>query len=874
MGEYNPHTPYILGQEWVGIRDELLAFEPTVNTAEQGHRFTLGTSSQVNHGRVYVDEVGPGGGAGAVVAISIYPAGLGDESGPIRSVDIPLTSVTVSGDTATAISTTQIVGAPTALGALYAQGGDSYISWPGTNTDFRWISCLFDIGKFAGFVKDKRILNIQLLYTADCSDGQIDPDPDQNFGTANSIGNTFIYWTPNPHIFLNNGPFLGRMLARPDDGYVLDMGELNFHFSGQAPTPNLNQVPDRMNFSWAELARMAGLASPFVYVMLGTGNLVTTSDFIRLQYVALRITYCEEQRVAYGATAMGTNFANAYGKIVVPGAFIVNVRSPTTMGTNPVLAAGTYDVVVSSANLPLPLQPVPGFPPINALRELYSMPAHTPVLTQIPFPLDSAIGDTFEQKTTTILPQLSLHTTGGTLTQPHAYGRQAVAQVYGAMTALQDIYDVPVGGAASFPQVRYYARRFGQTTQPLLLSTTSPTISGSTVSITPTAFDALDEIVDGWKDVTLRFTTPPIMGTGLIPKWMWSSVGETAPNRWEVLGVSSMAITATPANALTLVTSPNQTSTATYGQPISGSVVDLDWTPGLAPTVTGTTDDPSADAVLIFSQDPAMITGVVISLLSQAVTGFVECTRGPCCIPTAIQYNRVVWSPSTLPATGFGAYELQRRDPVEAVWETIMMATNIAVTGFNDYEARVGVISSYQIRQTNVLDFAGAWSVTGTSTVTEPGVTLPSCGTTKRGVLIFTSNEMQDGSRNLAYVMTWDDTVVEDFEFLEAGTVDIQRHHDRDFQVAFHGSERGGEQFSRRLLLANAAVALPRLGNMHSLRDLAWDDLPYVCVRDDIGDRWLSTIIVPHGDVRRRRRLYNADVTIIEVTDTPSPVDP
>jgi hypothetical protein len=40
MGRYNPSAPIILGNEWVGIRDENVQFSPIVNVAEQGHTFT------------------------------------------------------------------------------------------------------------------------------------------------------------------------------------------------------------------------------------------------------------------------------------------------------------------------------------------------------------------------------------------------------------------------------------------------------------------------------------------------------------------------------------------------------------------------------------------------------------------------------------------------------------------------------------------------------------------------------------------------------------------------------------------------------------------------------------------------------------------
>jgi hypothetical protein len=95
----------------------------------------------------------------------------------------------------------------------------------------------------------------------------------------------------------------------------------------------------------------------------------------------------------------------------------------------------------------------------------------------------------------------------------------------------------------------------------------------------------------------------------------------------------------------------------------------------------------------------------------------------------------------------------------------------------------------------------------------------------------------------------------------------------RNFQVAFKGTERGGEAFTRQILVQAAAVALPRLADMHSLRDMAWADLPYVAVRDDIGDRWLAAVNVPTNKVWKRK-IYLAQVGIVEVSDTPYPVDP
>lgn len=708
---------------------------------------------------------------------------------------------------------------------------------------------------------------------------------------------------------------------------------------------------------------------------------------------------------------------------------------------------------------------------INALRQLYQLPSHMSVqlerwIASNPFRMA-------EMGATMVIPQLSLHTSGGTIIDIMPYGRQAVAQVFGTVTATQEILSSAAVINRSYPWVRYYARRFGDTTVPLTLSSTA--IPASTVELAPADFDALPEIVDGWKEITLRFATPPTMGTGTPPQWRWSASGELAGNRWEVLGTYAPALSGIPGNNMNKVPSPHQLSLATYGAPVSGADINLGWIPGYSPMVSATTDDQTADAVLIFSEDPPAISGFSAEEESQELTGIgLDCGLEPCCIPTALDYVHLSWSPpvgtgvvedtftrtssgwgtadsgqtytdsgGTVPgnyvvngttgthvldsanvirhstisgtienshqrvtaslnvtpagasirqriighfvdtnnydyvdfrsstvgpnleivianvvggvvtsqtnvsagnitanrlwyldvdfngptirakawvvgspepefyqATGtssftsggvglgsvrstgntdtgavssfddysvgpstwsFGSYELQRMDTVETEWKTIMSATDMTTIEFNDYEARVGIESSYRIRVVNSYDFTGPWSSTVTATVPEPGVTI---GCEGGHLLIFTSNERQDGSLNLAYSSVWEGRVEEGFAFPEAQFVQLQAMYNRDFFVAFRPMERGGEQFSRTVLVQAAAISPETLADFTSLRDMAWADVPYICVRDEDGNRWLATVLVPSGRVLRDRRLYMAPVDIIEVTDTPSEVDP
>lgn len=851
MSEYNPRRPFILGDEWVGIRDENIQFTNGTNDIEYGYRFSLATPQVLESGRFYVDDqLVTSSGQHALV--SLYPYTQVDNSGPIRKVIIPCNNAAITG------SPTMNSNGVDSLGAIDSLGVSAQAFTPPV-FQANFLRMNFATLPYMPLLNGKRILSIRLIVMGYQYNNLVTLTQFTSLATLSPSVSNLSLRSEDPAA--GSGRSFGDITPYLPNGSSFSAGG-----TGYIPLGNLG-VPVATSGvrSWtgAELARF-DLANPGTHFYMHIAfNLPDNSGQIFLNYVALEVMYCEEQRIAIGLRGFPSQ---------TPG-FGMNYATMTDMNYNvlPVIPAGDYFVSLTTPDEGVSIfADKSTFPKMNALRELYSIPTMPGQVLNIPYPSYDHEGEVMSAAGTHIIPQLTLHTTGGPINESQVYGRQIAAQVWGGNTASQRI-DATSGG--TYPQVRYYARRYGDTTIPLLLSSPDITGAGNTVSLTPAQWDVLPEIIDRWKEITLRFPTPPVFTVGQ-PRWTWSATGELAGNRWEVLGLSAPAISGVASTRLLKVPPPHQLSSATYGMPTNGAVVDLDWMYGYDPLVSGTTDDPTVDAPLMFSLDPPAITGFAVNLTTQAVTGFAECGHGPCCIPSAIGYNRITWSPTSYPATGFGSYELQRFDAIEASWKTIMLGTNVAVTGFNDYEARVGVSSSYQMRQNNILNFNGPWSVTGSTTLAEPGVTMPACGTSKRGVLIFTSNEAQNGSRNLAYAMTFDDEIVEDFSFPEAGQVQINTYLDRDYQIAFHGTERGGEVFSRTLLLTNAAIPLPRLANVRSLRDLAWADLAYVCVRDDIGDRWLATVIVPNDAVRRNRRLYNAQITVVEVTTTPTPVNP
>jgi hypothetical protein len=862
MGRYNPRSPYILGEEWVDIRDEDTIFSPAVNSVELGHQFTLATSRTLQDARFYINELPPFVAEGQTYMAAVYPAGLEDQTGPISRVVIPVNNGAVTGAS---------TNGGTVAECMFDPSDQRYVAFS-TNVASQQMSLFFATNQYAQILNGKRILAVNLLYQTYAS------DPADltilNDSTANRLD-----W-----LIANNASqvasFGGVETTSSNTLLRKHFGEIN-QFWDQSLSP-LGTV-DRMPWRYVDLQRLeiAAAAAARLFVLLrGPTTALSPGSVVGIMYAALEVIYCEEQRSAIGARAFGSNASFTPNlQLYRPGANIIPMRTIANV-VNPTLRPATYTLVVSSASVgdlrgdngPVELS---RYPELNALRELYQVPTMPGIEVDIPFPLEENIGETFTQVETHVLTQLSLHASGGTLTEPHVYGRQGAAQIYGVNTATQDINDDISGVAATYPQVRYYARRFGDTTIPLTLTGVGG-LSGSTAAITVADFDALAEIIDGWREVTLRFATPPSMGAVAgNPAWTWSAVGETAGNRWEIMAACAPAISGIPGNLFNLVPSPNQLGTATYEPPL-GDTVELTWMPqGItSPFVSGASADQGCDAVLMFSQDPPTVTGVSLTQLTQTVTGIgLDCGSLPCCIPSGIGYQRITWAATSLPSTGFGGYELQRFDTAPgASFQTIMLATSPTITGFNDFEARVGMTSVYRIRALNVLNFAGLWSSYVSGAPPAPGVTGGCSDST--GALIFTSNAAQSGIYNAAYVMQWEGSVLEDFGLPEAGAVQFQPMYGQDGVVAFHGTERGLETFTRTVLLHAAAISPIRLADATTIRDLAWADLPYVCVRDDIGDRWFANVRVPNVFARLNRTKYMARLDIRELTLTPAAVDP
>jgi hypothetical protein len=1093
MGNYNPHTPYILGEEWVPIRNEDYQFNPNATTRETGYGFTLTASRQLSTARFYVNDIEGRAFLNHQWAINVYPRGQEALTGPIQQVVIPMNNGVVTGGPGGTFFS--LNGASTLSECLAFTGDNKYVQF-NTNTTANAESGRFDaffaVNDYAPQLTGKRILNVSLLYAGNVND---------QTAINGSSGGTAAPYTGNKQTF--QPTFVTLRIPQGSVGYgpdqtlgpgqqwgllgslselggtinvtrqriaTINMGDMN----PSIPPSTVTNVPGP--WTLAQLRRLDARNGIDGFVFLLFQVPPSSYDFITqinltLDYLALQVTYCEETRVATGGYRTGFGY--------FPGGNAM-AMTDLNLNANPILAAGDYTVTLQSVN--------PGdrgfltndldgpYPGINAIREKYTLDSMPGVEVGVPFPLEDHIGDTYTKTTTHIIPQISLHSSGAPLNEPHVYGRQIAAAVYGSITATQNLLDSAIGGASNFPWVRFYARRFGNTTVPLTISGSSPTVSGSSVSISVPDFDNLDEILDGWKEVTLRFPFAPSMGTGVTPTWKWSATGELAGNRWEVMGAMAPAVSGVPGNEYTFQAPSNiQLSPATYGQPASGSTVAMSWNPGFSPPISGAplAVDPWTDAVVLFSQDMPAVTGVTVLTANQPLTGVaLDCVNFPWYVPTSMSYNQINWSAtaSSVPASGFAYYEIQRMDTLTD-WQTIAEETDpfgfsvvlrdtfnrtvangwgtadlggtwstsggsasdynvspqvgtvncsdtnsrftfingsfanvdfianvscpfftsaggavnammvarfvdssnyyglnvnftnagqvnlilqrvntalatsnnvityspgevltarfqvvgttlrgkvwraneteptnwqviitdatyasggfgtrtvldpgvtvprtvswsnftasVATPVFNDYEARVGILSSYRIRAVNELLFPGPWSTTVTNTLVSPGITGQGMSSTSH-TLLFTSNQAQNGGRNLAYAIAdQSGNGQEQFNFPEAGFTQFQFMYGRDFQTAFRPLERGGATFSRTVLVQAAAISPPTLADFTSLRDLAWDSLPYVCVRDEDGNRWFANVAVPQGRVEtNNREIYLADLNITEVTAT------
>lgn len=848
MGRYNPNYPTVLGNELAPV-----ALDPVTIDTASAFGYTLPTeAAEIRTARVMMTAPPPGQPRRKVLTVEAYREQSAPSTGMVKRLLIPCTSG------ANAAGTSLVNGAASYQDAVNNSSDQKGVTFTGSNAAARfWFDTSTSNTKLHSILQNARILDISVRYAIygqfNIYNQPIALSLERNLGGVYSqylmddalvgtlsvatgivprrsrLGDYNPFWniTVNPDIDMRRAPWAPR-----NDGANVNLG--------------------------LEAFQAAGASRLSIYFKT-IDNITNGVNAFTLHYCALEVTYASEGRLAGGAVEL-TNGVS----IDSAGLFYVDV--PTFSISS---GSGFYWNQSAAQRAAV----VVGQAVVGATSQTYPMPVAVDRLLPardtfrghkgIVFRKTIRPGEEWTAEEEPSLPAVALFTSTTTFdsttilrTSSQVYLAQLANRVwsFSTGTAYAVIPDDVAGRV--YTHIRVYARRVTGTTTGLRFALTN----SSNVELGPDAviqipeFDALPEIVDGWREVTLELSSP-VTGTGA-GTFRWKMISGAASSfPWEVLGADAHPYleTTTPYDA------------ATYGGTTAYARVN-------------STDDTSADMALMMIQALPVPTGLAVSPAVQALSVVdEECGLPVDAMPTGIRYHALSWTAvNDLSVGGFGYYEVQRRDTTmdSGVWETVAEMTEVTTVTFADYEARVGVESRYRIRTVHEDGYTSAWSSEVTGTVAAPGVT----GTAvSASVLILTSN--QDPDSNLAYVMAWDgsSTPEQSFEFLEADGNDFQLMYGRDYRVAFRPTERGGVQFTRLLMLNAVGVPDDTLDTAASpLRDLAWAQLPYVCVRDERHNRWLTSLTVPSEavrDVPRRGHLVMASVTFTEVTATPAPVD-
>lgn len=597
---YNPRAPYIIGEEWVPIRQA--SYLPS-QEEERGYTFTIDAAATIVSGAFYVQTQPYIPVSDQVEIIALYRGDTEDLTGPLMQVVIPASAISVTGDVIGDLadllnpSDDELVG-------LFA--GDGH---PNTAA----VGIQFDVSAYQNALQGKRIVDAALLYTT----GSVTNSAETAVEIARALSttNALEYGIIEP--------------ADPSRLNSVDFDSVNvFWTAGVTASSEQRAYPWR----WEELnlfdetAAAATKLQVIIRVFTSNSDVANTAT---IGYAALQVIFCEEQRILYGGKRIVNIGGGDEGYTVGPS--FVQLRNTSLAIPSSSTAAGGYFVSHShrqlgEARLSENKQP----PTLYGLRQLYEIPTMQSKIVDI----TQEIGDEFTSATSDVVPYITLHTASAIVTGVHAYGEQVPAPVYGSITAVQSVNGLSQDGAANgpFTQVRFYARRFGSSSGTLILRQGATTQA----SITEDEFDALPLIVDGWREVTLDLDND-ITFSSTDVSYTWEALGVAAGSRWEVLGGDGPAFTGSHSNAF-----------ASYEQPNQGHILELFWK---KPNQLSTTEDDNSDAVLIFSQDPPTVTGftVVGSGCSIPVTGIgADCNLSDACLPTAIHGNALSWTTGVL----------------------------------------------------------------------------------------------------------------------------------------------------------------------------------------------------------------------------------
>jgi len=283
MGQYNPDAPYIIGQEWVPIRQA--DYQPDSIT-ERGYTFGIDHAATIVSGYYYITSARPATDAAHFLAV--YPEGTEDLTGPIKQVIIPAISTAVTGAGGDC--------SPCATSLTYVADGQAIFAG-GTFAPQFGVS--FDVAGYSQQLFGKRILDVSVLYTA--------------AGTPDALARTSIGVAKliNPVGDVQYAAeLLGLSSFNQEQIQAVSLSDLNPFWQPGITAPVLTPHQIRI-YPWRyqELAQFATTPDSERLIVLIRAALssLPASDAVAVGYMALQVTYCEEQRILYGGDYLNAN---------------------------------------------------------------------------------------------------------------------------------------------------------------------------------------------------------------------------------------------------------------------------------------------------------------------------------------------------------------------------------------------------------------------------------------------------------------------------------------------------------------------------------------------------------------------------------------
>lgn len=864
---YNPHNPASVGNEFAPVVATSYAPELFL---ERGYSFRQDIiGSRYRWLSMFVDQLPGWPVPGHGYLFTLYRRGQEANTGPMRKLIVPISGTNTAG-------VTVVNGGGVAATALQNPTDNSYVRFGVTNGAEAYVRASFITGAsdIAATLTGKRIVNVSVLYSAFAQPGNEAPLPVHVYHRRTSDGVRINMGTLD--IPLSASSILATQRH--------SIGELNSYevTDGFVSSP-LTAVNYRMPWRYGGLGLFDFRGGGDQRIELHT-DIATVEGprEVYLNYLALEVTYCEENRQGVVGFVRGADYTASC--VVSPNGYMMgrntfcggigmaDPQNPTTIST-----LDTYQGTVTLKRAdygPYNNTGTPGR--LRALRTITPFPDHPGVAIN----LTGAEGETPTVSTTDLVPQIIMHDPDGpafafaddpSYPWGHTYGLQTPLDVYTGHSVVQEIDQYAAAPDTLYGRLRFWARSLDASSPLIIERQVSGAGSPTTLyTLTPEEWGTFPEVADGWRRVDLDLAANGLIvdddGTVLTPAAprFRSDTAQFRP--WQILAERVDTVPFDTGN-------PDDTGIGTYGDEAAEGGVE-----GAFDTTADT------DVAVMWSVEPPTPANVTATVATQDLDHVDPTCPGEISqIPTGLQYIHLVWDPVATGGVEFAAfdyYEVRRATPVVgAVFPgTITEFYPIArlysplLTEFDDYEYASGQQNIYRVVAVNTNGVTGDFEGAGEVIVGPAPTTVNDNGGTCNA-LTFTSNVNPELNR--AYPTSWPSApAVKEFAFLEAEERALQRFHRRNYSVAFRPAERGGVQFTRTLLTNSATVPSTVVAKgFVPLRDTAWADLPYLCVRDQHENRWLANVNVPVGTVQNQEKLQLAQVTITEVTDQPYPAE-